>query len=79
MYENLITEMDYAGFAVTIKGNKLILSNSDGILGGFGLRGWQWEKFRNVLTNNNLDYYIESLNCDNLVIVLITLEESLKY
>lgn len=64
-----------------VYGNKISISNFDGILGGYGLRGWQWEHIRKVLANEGLDYYIydEETTPGNLVLIIITLEESLNY
>lgn len=74
-----LVKLSDAGFDVAIKGDKLMMSNFDGILGGFGVRGWQWEKFRAILVANGLDYYIDSLDCGNFVIILIPIGVSMDY
>ena len=64
-----------------VDGNKISISNFDGILGGYGLRGWQWAHIQKVLANEGLDYYILDAETipGNLVLKIITLEESLNY
>ena len=82
--KRVIETLNDFGYGVGDKiadGNKIMINNFDGILGGYGLRGWQWEHIRKVFINEGLDYYIfdEMVIPGSLVLVIITLEESLNY
>ena len=79
MNRNLQKELDEAGFGALIFEDKLLMSNTDGTLGWYGMLGWQWELFRSILLKAGLDYYIVELKKDIFSIQLITLEDSLNY
>ena len=76
-------ELDDNGFVVEEQGNgRIVLENTDGILRGYGIRGWQWNKIREILVNNGLDYYIEEQDMyvsSGIELGILTIEESLEY
>lgn len=79
-----VSELEDNGFVVEkYDSHFIVLEHTDGILGsGYGIRGWQWNKIREILVNNGLDYYIEEQDMyvsSGIELGIITIEESLKY
>ena len=73
-----LTELGF-DFEVYPEHKVLRLRITDGLLGDGELRGWQWQKFRDVLVKNELDYLITGFDYSHFHLVIIPLDDSLNY
>ncbi len=77
LIDEAIDKLDGEGFnANLISPTKIEIENSNGLLDGNTMFGWQWVELHKVLNSLGLDYTIVALENDYITLEIITKEQA---
>lgn len=77
LIDQAIDKLDGKGFDANPMGStKIVVENTNGLLDGNAMFGWQWVELYNTLNSLGLDYTIIALENDYLTLEIVTKEQA---
>ena len=75
--DQVIDKLDGKGFnADLLSPTRIGIENTNGLLDGYAMFGWQWVELHKVLNSLGLDYTIIALDNDYFTLEIITKEQA---